>query len=195
MKDNLTSRAQTLRKQMTKEERWLWYGFLRNHPIQFRRQVVFAPYIVDFYAHRARLAIELDGSGHYEPAQMQYDEKRTDILRERYGVYVLRFTNLEIQRQFRAVCEQIDNCIAQRLPLGGSWHGEAVTDEGQEALTRRFAVSVIRSCSPTFIRLLRFAPQPPSPEGKALTRESFQHLVFFRLLFDRISGIMAYEPK
>ena len=118
MKDNLTSRAQTLRKQMTKEERWLWYGFLRNHPIQFRRQVVFAPYIVDFYAHRAHLAIELDGSGHYEPAQMQYDEKRTDILRERYGVYVLRFTNLEIQRQFRAVCEQIDNCIAQRLPLG-----------------------------------------------------------------------------
>jgi len=118
MKDNLTSRAQTLRKQMTKEERWLWYGFLRNYPIQFRRQVVFAPYIVDFYAHRAHLAIELDGSGHYEPAQMQYDEKRTDILRERYGVYVLRFTNLEIQRQFRAVCEQIDNCIAKRLPLG-----------------------------------------------------------------------------
>ncbi len=118
MQNELTARAQNLRKQMTKEERRLWYEFLKDHSVQFRRQVVFAPYIVDFYAYRARLVIEIDGSGHYEPAQMQYDKQRTDYLQSRYGVYVLRFTNLEIQKQFRAVCEQINICISQRLPLG-----------------------------------------------------------------------------
>ena len=118
MKDKMTPRAQALRKQMTKEERWLWYGFLRDHPIQFRRQVVFSPYIVDFYAHRVRLEIEIDGSGHYEPAQMRYDKQRTQLLHEQYGVFVLRFTNLEVQRQYRAVCEQINLCISKRLPLG-----------------------------------------------------------------------------
>ena len=118
MEEKLTARAQLLRKQMTKEERKLWYEFLREHPIQFRRQVVFAPYIVDFYAYRVRLAIELDGSGHYEPEQMQYDKRRSELLWEKYGISVLRFTNLEIQRQFQAVCEQIDAHIAQRLPLG-----------------------------------------------------------------------------
>ena len=123
MQDELTARAQSLRKQMTKEERRLWYQFLKDHPVQFRRQVVFPPYIVDFYAYRARLVIELDGSGHYTAAQQRYDEKRTRILEEQYGVFVLRFTNLEIQQQFRAVCEQINLCIAKRLPLG-----EAVTE-------------------------------------------------------------------
>ena len=118
MENELTARARSLRKQMTKEERRIWYEFLREHPIQFRRQVVFSPYIVDFYAYRVRLAIELDGSGHYEPEQIQYDKRRSELLREKYGISVLRFTNLEIQQQFRAVCEQIDACIAQRLPLG-----------------------------------------------------------------------------
>ena len=103
---------------------------MKDYPVQLRRQVVFPPHIVDFYAYRARLVIELDGSGHYTAAQQRYDEKRTRILEEQYGVSVLRFTNLEIQQQFRAVCEQINLCIAQRLPLGGKLSPK-VTDEGR----------------------------------------------------------------
>ncbi len=118
MDDVLQARARALRRNMTKEERKLWYDFLRSYPVPFRRQVVFPPYIVDFYAHQARLAIELDGSGHYEPEQMQYDRNRAEILKKRYGISVLRFTNLEVQQQFQDVCTQIDCCIVQRLPLG-----------------------------------------------------------------------------
>ena len=112
MQDELTARAQSLRKRMTKEERWLWYQFLKDHPVQSR-----------IHASTARRRLSAHGSGHYTDAQRWYDEKRTRILKEQYGVSVLRFTNLEIQKQFRAVCEQIDCCIAQRLPLG-----EAVTE-------------------------------------------------------------------
>ena len=80
----LTSRAQSLRKNMTKEERRLWYEYLHNYPYRFRRQVTVGKYILDFYCATAKLAVELDGSQHCEPAQLLYDEQRTAYL---YMVY------------------------------------------------------------------------------------------------------------
>ena len=58
--------AKQLRKEMTKEERHLWYDFLRAYPVRFSRQKVLGKYIADFYSAEAKLVIELDGSQHYE---------------------------------------------------------------------------------------------------------------------------------
>ena len=62
----LTSNAKELRNNMTKEERHLWYDFLRSYPVRFSRQKVLGNYIVDFYSAEAKLVIELDGSQHYD---------------------------------------------------------------------------------------------------------------------------------
>ena len=64
----LRRRAQNLRKQMTKEERHLWYDFLKSYPVQFKRQYAIGAYIIDFYCFQAKLIIELDGSQHVEPS-------------------------------------------------------------------------------------------------------------------------------
>ena len=110
---NLTHLSQSLRKNPTKEESLLWNCFLRKYPLQFRRQYVIGNYIADFYCHKAKLVIELDGSGHYEPEKMQKDKVRTEYL-ESLGVMVLRITNLEVKRYFDAVCEKIDLEVQQR---------------------------------------------------------------------------------
>ena len=107
------SNAQTLRKNMTKEENLLWYQFLRRYPCQFRRQYVVGNYIADFYCHRARLVVELDGSQHYDPAEMEKDAQRTRYL-ESLGLKVLRFTNLDVLHRFRGVCETIDLTVQER---------------------------------------------------------------------------------
>ena len=110
----LTSRAQELRKNMTKEERRLWYEYLRDCPCRFRRQVTFGNYILDFYCSSAKLAVELDGSQHCEPSQMEYDERRTSYLNKN-GIYVLRFSNLDVMNNLRGVCQQIHRVISERI--------------------------------------------------------------------------------
>ena len=105
--------SQELRKNMTKEERHLWYDFLKAYPVQFKRQVPFENYITDFYCFQAKLVVELDGSQHYEPEEMEYDKKRTAYL-ESVGLTVLRFSNLDISQNFRGVCEQIDIVVKNR---------------------------------------------------------------------------------
>ena len=116
----LTSRAQQLRKNMTKEERKLWYDYLRNYPYQFRRQVAFGNYILDFYCAAAKLAIELDGSQHYEQEGQEYDSRRTAYL-NRAGIMVLRFSNTDVMRNLTGVCQMIDMTINERIitPLQG----------------------------------------------------------------------------
>ena len=106
----LTPLSQTLRKNQTKEESLLWYRFLKKHPLLFKRQYVIGNYIVDFYCHKAKLAIELDGSGHYDPEKMERDQLRTQYL-ESLGVRVLRFTNLDVTKNFHGVCEKIQEVI------------------------------------------------------------------------------------
>ena len=103
----LKSFSQKLRREQTKEEAKLWLQFLKRYPLQFRRQYVIGNYIVDFYCHKAKLAVELDGSQHYEIEEAVQDAKRTAYL-ESLGLKVLRFTNLEVLRRFENVCEAID---------------------------------------------------------------------------------------
>ena len=69
--------AKQLRKEMTKEERHLWYDFLRSYPVRFSRQKVLGKYIADFYSAEAKLVIELDGSQHYEDRNVKKDADRT----------------------------------------------------------------------------------------------------------------------
>ncbi|MBR5535791.1 MAG: endonuclease domain-containing protein [Clostridia bacterium] len=107
---NLISNAKYLRKNMTRQERHLWYDFLSKYPIKFQRQKVIDNYIVDFYCHKAKLAIELDGSQHYSDAGVSNDEKRTQTLKQ-YGLTVMRFSNLDIDRNFDAVRIAIDDYI------------------------------------------------------------------------------------
>ena len=106
--------AQKLRREMTKEERHLWYDFLKAYPVQFKRQQPIGNYIVDFYCFKAKLVIELDGSQHCEPAEIEYDRRRTAFLEEK-GLYVLRFSNLDVMRNFIGVCENIDVAVRDRL--------------------------------------------------------------------------------
>ena len=110
----LKSNAQSLRKNMTQEERHLWYDFLKAYLIQLNRQKVIGNYIVDFYCDQAKLMVELDGSQHYERQGQEYDAERTAFL-ESLGLRVLRFTNMDVQRNFRDVCEEIDRVVKGRL--------------------------------------------------------------------------------
>ena len=106
--------AKQLRKEMTKEERHLWYDFLRTHPVRFSRQKVLGKYIADFYSAEAKLAIELDGSQHYEDSNVVKDAERSAFL-EGYGLTIIRIPNNEITRNFRGVCEYIDTAVRQSL--------------------------------------------------------------------------------
>ena len=110
----LTERAQELRKNMTKEERRLWYEYLHNYPFRFRRQVTAGNYILDFYCAAAKLAVELDGSQHYEPSEQAYDEKRTAYLNS-IGIKVLRFSNLDILQNLQGVCQTIDIAVQESV--------------------------------------------------------------------------------
>jgi len=106
--------AKQLRKEMTKEERHLWYDYLRTYPVRFSRQKVLGKYIADFYSAEAKLVIELDGSQHYDDRNMEKDAERTAFL-ETYGLKVIRIPNNEISRNFRGVCEYIDAAVRQSL--------------------------------------------------------------------------------
>ena len=108
--------AKALRKNMTPWEKTLWYEFLRSYPLHFYRQKSIGNYIVDFYCAKAELVIELDGGGHYTAEQAKKDELRTEEL-ESMNLTVLRICNLDIDRNFRGVCEQIDMKVKSKLPL------------------------------------------------------------------------------
>ena len=104
----LTPNAKTLRKNMTKEERHLWYDFLKALPLTVHRQKVIGHYIVDFYIAKAKLVIELDGSQHYEKAGIEADKIR-DAYLQSLGLQVLRYANSDVNRNFQGVCMDILN--------------------------------------------------------------------------------------
>ena len=103
---NLLNNARRLRKTLTKEERHLWFDFLRYCRPRFRRQEIVGNYIADFYCHQAKLIIELDGSQHYAPTTQNYDAQRTAYF-ESLGIQVLRYSNAEIALNFKGVCQHI----------------------------------------------------------------------------------------
>ena len=106
--------AQKLRREMTKEEKHLWYDFLKTLPINVNRQKVIGKYIVDFYIASVKTVIELDGSQHYEAEGINSDKKR-DAFFNGLGISVLRYSNDDVNNNFDGVCEDILN----RLPLEG----------------------------------------------------------------------------
>ena len=102
----LTGFSQHLRKNMTKEEKHLWYDFLKELPVNVSRQKVFGDFIADFYIAKAKVIIELDGSQHYSEKGEQSDRVRDEYFAG-LGIKVLRYTNLQIQREFDNVCKDI----------------------------------------------------------------------------------------
>ena len=112
---NLTPFAKKLRKNMTKEERHLWYDFLKDYPVRFLRQKVIDCYIADFYCHRAKMIIELDGSQHYELSEQLADSIRTQALESR-DMFVVRIPNNAVNENFLGVCEYIDLLVRTRIP-------------------------------------------------------------------------------
>ncbi len=103
----LTVYAKELRKNMTPWERKLWFMFLQKYPLRFKRQYIIEKYIADFYCEKANLVIELDGSGHYQDGQKQYDKSRNETM-ESKGLKVFRVSNFEIVNNFDGVCQKID---------------------------------------------------------------------------------------
>ena len=91
---------------MTREERHLWYDFLKHLPCAVHRQKVIGPYIADFYIAKANLVIELDGAQHGEEEHAAADRIR-DAFMESHGLRVLRYTNEDVNRRFEDVCQDI----------------------------------------------------------------------------------------
>ena len=112
-KNNITL-AKELLKTATPQEKRLWYDFLSKYEIRFQRQKAIGNFIADFYCHKAKLIIEIDGSQHYTEEGLQKDKFRTEYL-ESYDLMVIRFTNRQINLNFREVCEYIDEIVRERL--------------------------------------------------------------------------------
>ena len=112
----LIPRAKELRREATRQENHLWYDFLRTYPIRFQRQKTIDTFIADFYCHRARLIVELDGAQHFTSQGTAYDQERTAIL-QRYGLGVIRFTDREVDEQFASVCAEIDRSVKRRMQM------------------------------------------------------------------------------
>ena len=102
----ITILSKDLRNNMTKEERHLWFDFLQNLPVRINRQKVFDNYIVDFYCATYNLIIELDGTQHYLPEGAENDKVRDTYFSDK-GIKVLRYSNADINRNFKGVCEDI----------------------------------------------------------------------------------------
>ena len=102
--------AKNLRKNATRQENHLWYDFLSKYEVRFQRQKAIDNFIADFYCHKAKLIIEIDGSQHYTVSGSRKDEFRTEIL-EGYNLHVIRFTNRQIDTNFQGVCEFIDTVV------------------------------------------------------------------------------------
>lgn len=99
---------------MTKEERHLWYDFLKQLPVTVYRQKVIGHYIVDFYCASAKLVIELDGSQHYGDEGAAADRERDNALNQ-LGITVVRYSNDDVNRNFDGVCTD----LLRRLALMG----------------------------------------------------------------------------
>ncbi len=111
--NGLITNARSLRKAMTKEERHLWFDFLRYCTPRFRRQEIIGNYIADFYCNKARLVIELDGSQHTEEKALAYDAQRS-VYFASLNIQVIRYYNNDILNNFEGVCQDILRTLAQQ---------------------------------------------------------------------------------
>ena len=120
---DLKERARELRNHMTPQETLLWNTCLKRLPVQVYRQYIIENYIVDFFCRKAKLVIEVDGIQHYSMEGIKYDERRSSRI-EKYGILVLRFSNLDIDHNLKNVGQYIDNIIRERM--------ERLDDESDE---------------------------------------------------------------
>ncbi len=98
--------AKVLRKNMTPEEKHLWYDFLKRLPYNVRRQHNIGNYIVDFYVAEKKVVIEVDGMQHTLPDQRKLDNQR-DATLSTWGIIVLRYSNDHIRKNLNAVATDI----------------------------------------------------------------------------------------
>lgn len=113
---SLTGISKVLRRNMTEEEKRLWYDCLKNMPQTVNRQKVIGKYIVDFYCASADLVIELDGNQHATDEGLARDKARDEFLNS-LGLYVLRIGNYEVNTNFNGVCEGVEAIINERVAL------------------------------------------------------------------------------
>ena len=106
--------AKNLRSNMTKEEKHLWYDYLKNYKVRFSRQRILGKYVADFYCAKANLVIELDGSQHYQEKELDYDKARTEYI-SKFNIKVVRIPNNEVNKNFDGVCRYIDMTVQQNL--------------------------------------------------------------------------------
>ena len=190
-KDNTQlENARRLRREMTPHERKLWYLFLRKYPVKIYKQRIIGRFIVDFYCASARLVIELDGSQHYEPQGLAYDAERSQFLMS-LGLEILRFSNRDIDRDFRGVCAQIDLIIRNSKKAARPSQSPAVTalPEGEPrgciCWNEKWSVSVL-------IRSISCFP-PPSKERASCVSGNAPDFRFPRLTPPRIRGILSFR--
>ena len=107
---DLVRNAQALRKNMTPEEKHLWYDFLKRLPMKAHRQYNIGNYIVDFYIPQKQLVIEVDGIQHLMEEHQEKDQTRDEFL-EGQGLRVLRIPNESIRKSFTDVCQIILNHV------------------------------------------------------------------------------------
>jgi len=107
--------AKKLRREMTPQEKCLWYGFLANFSPRFQRQKTIDRFIVDFYCYKAKLIVEIDGSQHYTEAGLAYDAERESILNS-YGLRTIRFSNRDVNENFEGVCNAISQSVHKTTP-------------------------------------------------------------------------------
>ncbi len=114
-KSQLLPRRRELRKNQTKQEETLWQE-IRNRKlgVKFRRQYSVGGYVLDFYCPEVKLAIELDGSQHFEKENKMYDAERTDYLNI-LGCNVLRFKNTEVDDNLKEVLVKINEFLSPLL--------------------------------------------------------------------------------
>ncbi len=111
-KKGLRFYSRKLRSNMTDCERLLWSKISRRQilDVQFYRQRPIGHFIVDFCSNHPLMAIELDGGQHNEPEQVEKDQHRERYLKAS-GLYVLRFSNMDILESCDGVLEEIASTI------------------------------------------------------------------------------------
>ena len=129
----LTPNAQKMRREMTPEEKHLWFDFLKKQPFTVNRQKVILRYIADFYIAKYKIIIEIDGAQHYDKKNIEYDKERDEFFSNQ-GILVLRYTNKDIHTKFEGVCSDILRTIGSRdtsspAKAGASPQGEAQFSE------------------------------------------------------------------
>lgn len=112
---SLRPSSTALRKNMTRQERHLWYDFLRSYPVQWNRQRIVGRYILDFCCPTAALAVELDGGQHYEADGLSPADQARDRALEALGILTLRFPNSDVDGNFSGVCRYIHQAVSHRL--------------------------------------------------------------------------------